>query len=224
MSAGAFAKVAAAAANGGGNNIRDGVYELMVESVRIQHGHSGECFIAEFRVLKSSANGSVDDAGRSITPNPPGSTCSLVCNLTKHEMAPGNAKAFAVAALAGLGVTEDKVTPEIIAQICGGDNPLRGLRIIDETYQGINKGRTTPENRGKKMTLNKWKPIAQTQSDVQQQRGWLDATPPKAESIAAAPTPGQVAAAAAQAPAAQPAQASATQNPGLSGILPGFFK
>lgn len=227
MSAGAFAKIAAASATGGGNNIRDGVYEMMVEKVHMQSGHSGECFIAEFRVLKSSANGAADDRGNPIVPNAVGSTCSMVCNLTKHESAAGNAKAFVENALAGLGVTADKITPDVMAWVCSENNPLRGLKVIDETYRTINKGRSNSANAGKPLTLNKWRAITQTKADVEKQRGWLDSTPPKVDaSPSASSTPVQVAPSAApvQAPAGPPlGGVQAPSGPPLGGILPDFL-
>lgn len=231
MTAGAFSKIASASATGGGNNIRDGVYKLMVEKVHIQHGHTGECFISEFRVIEASANGSVDEQGRQIVPNAPGSTCSMVCNLTKHESAAGNAKAFVVNALAGLGLTEDKINAETMAYVCSENNPLRGLLVTDETYRTVNKGRANAANAGKPLTLNKWKPIAQTEADVNAQRAYLDATPPKVDAAAQQPATGAGSTlaqftppAAAQTPPAAPAPAPtpATKPAGLlGGILGG---
>jgi hypothetical protein len=186
MSKGAFAKVAGASATGGGNNIRDGVYKLLVESLVVQNGHSGECFIAEFRVLEATANGAVNEQGQPVIPNAVGSTCSMVCNLTKHESAAGNAKAFVVGALAGLGYTEAQITPDVMGHICSEHNPLRGLAVIDETYVGVNKGRSNPANAGKKLTLNKWKPIQQTEDDVKTQRAYLDSNVARADAGAPA--------------------------------------
>lgn len=188
MTAGAFSKIATASATGGGNNIRDGIYKLLVEKVHMQTGHTGECFIAEFRVIESSPNGALDEQGRPVVPNAPGSTCSMVCNITKHASAAGNAKAFVVNALAGLGITEDKINAETMAYVCSENNPLRGLAITDETYRGVNKGRENPANAGKPLTLNKWKPIAQTEADVNAGKAYLDANPPKVDAAAAAQT------------------------------------
>lgn len=238
MTAGAFSKIASATATGGGNNIRDGIYKFLVEKVHIQGGHSGECFIAEFRVLESSPNGAVDEQGRPVVPNAPGSTCSMVCNLTKHASAAGNAKAFVVNALAGLGLTEDKINAETMAYVCSENNPLRGLAVADETYRGINKGRENPANAGKALTLNKWKAITQTEADVNTGRAWLDANPPKVDAAATASpaaaamfgqtaqaaAPAQVAAPApiAQAQPTTPAQVAAAKPSGiLGGILGG---
>lgn len=223
MSAGAFAKIASASATGGGNNIRDGIYKMLVEKVHIQKGHTGESFIAEFRVIESSSNGATDEQGRPIVPNAPGSTCSMVCNLTKHESAAGNAKAFVVGALAGLGYTEDQITPDVMGYVCSEKNPLRGLAVIDETYRGVNKGRSNPANAGKPLTLNKWKAISQSEADVQTQRAWLDANPPKVDTAAQQPAAAAVKPATEAVAAAQPAQPAKPAGL-LGGILGGANK
>ena len=218
MSAGAFSKIATAQATGGGNMIRDGIYELMVEKVFMQSGHSGECFIAEYRVLKSAPNGALDERGNPVVPNPVGSSCSMVCNITKNESAAGNAKAFVEGALGCLGVqtaafTADKWN-EILAWVTSEKNPLRGIKITDETVRKINKGTKNAANAGKPITVNIWKPIAQTQEEVLKQRAWLETTPVAAQAAPAAPAPTP----APVAPAPVP-----TQNP-LGGILPGFLE
>ena len=215
MSKGAFAKVAGAQATGGGNNIRDGVYKLLVEKVHIQDGHSGECFIAEFRVIESQANGATNEHGQPIVPNAVGSSCSIVCNLTKHASAAGNAKAFVVAACAGLGYTEAQITPDVMAYICSEKNPLRGLAVTDETYRGVNKGRDNPANAGKPLTLNKWKPVAQTEDDIKRQAAFLDANAAKVDSAAAQPAPTTNT----LTQAATPSQPVAGSGGGLLGIL-----
>jgi hypothetical protein len=218
MSTGAFAKVAGASATGGGNNIRDGIYKLLIEKVHIQTGHTGECFIAEFRVIDAQSNGALDERGNPIMPNAVGSTCSMVANLTKHESAAGNAKALVIGALAGLGYTEDQVTPELMGFLCSEKNPMRGIAVIDETYRGVNKGRSNPANAGKPLTLNKWKPISQTEDDVKQQRAWLDSNAAKVDTAAQKP------AAEAVKPAVQAAtqQVASTPKP-VGGILGGFL-
>lgn len=216
MSKGAFAKVAGASATGGGNNIRDGVYKLLVEKVHIQDGHSGECFIAEFRVVESQANGAVNEQGQPIIPNAVGSSASIVCNLTKHASAAGNAKAFVVAACAGLGYTEAQITPDVMAYICSEKNPLRGLAVTDETYRGVNKGRDNPANAGKPLTLNKWKPVAQTEDDIKRQAAYLDSNASRVDAGASSPAPSANTLTQA---AAQPAQPTAGTGGGLLGIL-----
>ncbi len=208
----AFKKIADASATGGGSNIRDGLYKFLVEKVTYQKGHSGEVFIAELRVLESSATGAVDEQGRPVIPNAVGSSCSMVCNLTKHESAAGNAKAFAVAALGGLGFPAEKIDEDMLMRICGPTNPLRGCAVIDETYRGVNKGRSNPANAGKPLTLNKWKSIAQTGDDVKTARAYLDSNAAKVDNTPPAPMPAQ-AAAPVQAPAAAPAPVQAAPAP-----------
>jgi hypothetical protein len=225
MTTDAFSKIAGAQMTGGGANIRDGSYKFLIESLKVlQNGHTGQSFIAEFRVVEATPSGLNDEQGRPIVPNQVGSSCSMVANLTKHEMAAGNAKALIVTAAAGLGVTEDKVTAEFMGRVCSEQNPFRGVAIIDETYVGTNKGRTTPANAGKKLTLNKWKPIAQTQENVKAQRAWLDTNAAKVEAPAMFATPAPVAAPVAapvQAPVttAAPAPVTSTAVNPLAGIL-----
>ena len=182
-----FKKIADASATGGGNNIRDGIYKLLVEKCSIQNGHSGVCFVAEFRVMESSSNGAVDEQGRTIVPNPVGSTCSMVANLTKHESAAGNIKAFLKGALGGLGYTEDDINDELIAEVVSDANPLRGVAVRDETYRGINKGRANAANAGKPLTLNKWFAIEQTQDEIAEGASFLDKNAAKADVAATAP-------------------------------------
>jgi hypothetical protein len=231
MSAGAFAKIAQASATGGGNNIRDGYYKFLIEKVTIQAGHTGESFIAEFRVIEAASSGQVDERGHAIQPNAVNSTCSMVCNLTKHASAAGNAKAFVVGALAGLGYTEDQITPEVMGYITSEKNPLRGLAVIDETYRGVNKGRDNPANAGKPLTLNKWKAIAQTLDDVAAQKAYLDTNAAKADvqttPAPAAPATGgnltQFTPPTPAAPAAPQAPAAPAPAPKLGGILGGML-
>jgi hypothetical protein len=202
---GAFAKIAGASITGGGNNIRHGNYTFLIEKVEIDTKFGGEMFIAEFRVAEAEANGAVDEQGRPVVPNAVGSTCSLVCNLTKFENAKGNALAFLVGAMGGLGYTQAQVTPEVIGEVTSARNPLRGLAVRDETYAGVNKGRANPANAGKPLTLNKWKSIAQTAEAIAQQRAFLDGNSAKVEAAQpfAAPAP----AVAAQPIVAQPVAA-----------------
>lgn len=182
-----FKKIADASATGGGNNIRDGIYKFLVEKCAIQNGHSGVCFVAEFRVMESAPNGAVDEQGRPVVPNPVGSTASMVANLTKHESAAGNIKAFVQGALGGLGYSPDQITEELIGEICGEGNPLRGVAVIDETYRGVNKGRANAANAGKPLTLNRWKSVPQTEEDIEAAKAYLDNN--AAKSAAPATTP-----------------------------------
>lgn len=230
---GAFAKIAAASATGGGNNIRDGIYRQVVEKFFVSEGHTGTCVIAEFRVKEARANGAVDESGRPVVPNSVGSSCSMVCNITKHSAAAGNAKAFAQAAaqsllgqswpefLANVGEDGKRLFPDeesALAWLAGADNPLRGAEVQNETYRGTNKGRDNPANAGKPLTLNRWRPVDMTEEQVNENRRWLDSSVASADVAASAPASAPAAAAPpAQAPAA-PAP-STTPSPALAGIL-----
>jgi hypothetical protein len=214
MSAGAFSKIAGARVSGGGNHIRDGIYKLMVEKAFIQQGHKGETFIAEFRVMESTPSSEVDAQGRPIQPNPVGSSCSFVAVLST-DSGPGNAKAFMIGALGGLGYTEEQVTPDLMGALCGSDNQMRGLVLADETYRVVNKGRSNPANKGQILTLNKWKPIAQTIDQVKAARAWLDSNPARevaASQVAAVQAPAPNLFAPAAAPAAAPRTGGALDN------------
>jgi hypothetical protein len=161
---------------GGGNNIRDGIYKLLIEKVTLQELQGGDTFIAEMRVLESRSNGALDEAGKTITPNAQGSSVSLVCQIGKFESAAGNARKFMVNAAMGLGYTQEQVDEEMIARICSEANPLRGVALACETYRTTNKGRHNPENRGKIMTLPGWKPIlGQSEEDLKKAIAYLDA-------------------------------------------------
>ena len=207
-----FKKIAEASATGGGNNIRDGIYDLVVEKcVLNDEAHSGTCFIVEFRVLKSQSAGVLDEQGKPVVPNPEGTTCSMVCNVTKHESAYGNLKKFLVAALGGMGYTPDQITDDLIKQMFV-DEPemLRGLVVHDETYRGINKGRANAANAGKPLTLNKWSPIEQSEEDMEAMKKWLST--PAAIETAAKPTATAVATTVA-------AETAAAETPKKSGLL-----
>lgn len=227
--------MAAASPTGGGNNIRDGIYRFLIERFFLNSGHSGDSVIAELRVVEAVANGAADDKGHPVVPNTVGSTCSMVCNITKHEAAAGNAKAFAIAAVASLGMgwdefkaafpdAEGKPSEELaLAFLCGEANPLRGVAISDETYRGVNKGRSNPANRGLPLTLNKWRPLAQTEAEILAQRAHLDSSTAKADLGAAAqapPTAPTTASSAAPPPVTPPPVAP--QGP-VSGVLRGIL-
>ncbi len=183
-----FKKIADASLSGGGNNIRDGIYKLAVEKCLVNdEAHSGTVFIVEFRVLEAAANGALDENGRPVVPNAVGTTCSMVCNVTKHESAFGNLKKFLYGALGGLNYTPDQVTDELIKELFVDDpTMLRGVVVRDETYRTINKGRANPANAGKPLTLNKWTSIPQTEEDVAAVKSILDSTEAKAETAATA--------------------------------------
>lgn len=217
-----FKQIGTANASGGGTYIRDGRYKFMVEKVHLNEGYSGACFIAELRVLEAEATGEVDEKGAPVQPNKVGSSCSLVCNLKKHESAAGNAKAFAIGVLGGLGYAPEAVGEQILAAICGPNNPLRGAILKDQTFR---KPIRTGANAGKPITLHKWESIAQTEADIKNGRAWLDANAAVADVQPQQSVP-QAAPGSTEQPqvAQQPTQANPTQPaPAVGGMLGSFL-
>jgi hypothetical protein len=142
-----FMQIATSKANAGGTPLRDGEGEAVIKRILTQKGHEGIFFIAEVRVLNSRK---VDvpenlrlpaEKGIEITPNPEGSDCSFVCNLSK-EMGPGNAKAFL---LAVDGTPEEVVNRDpakfaaMIKAASSPNNPLRGARFKFTSFRKARK-------------------------------------------------------------------------------------
>lgn len=213
-----FATMATANASGGGNWIKDGIYKFMVEKVHLHTGQS-TCFIAELRVLEAQADGSVDANGKPVVPNAVGSSCSLVCDLVKHASAPGNAKAFAIGALGGLGYTEAQVDEQMMVTICGANNPLRGVVVGDTTYR---KPIKSGPNQGKPITLHKWQPLAQDATAIKAGRAYLDqhaAVADVAASMPAAAAPAGIQTQQVTAPVVTPAPVAAPLTGALADLL-----
>lgn len=157
-------KIAKAKTFEGGNWINDGEYSFLVEKIAIIEAHSGTCFVAELYVETSAPT--EDDT----KPNAPGSSASFVQNF-KHDSAPGNTKAFMLAALAPLGYTEAEFNAALLDEAKGDEQPLRGVRLIDRTYRGtIKKG----ANAGKPITKHRWSAVEQTPEDIAAARAFLD--------------------------------------------------
>lgn len=156
-----------AKANGSGEWIRDGVYLFAVESIFEQKGYEGECCIAELRVL------SAEPLVEGVKPNPVGSTCSVVFNVTKNkEAALGNIKKLFMGLF---GIEEEDFTEELYAEyVDEKTNPARGMVIGCRTKQVINKGKVNAANRGMKMTVPGWETVEQTEDDVAKRRAELD--------------------------------------------------
>jgi hypothetical protein len=178
---GSLSRIAGAKMTGGGSNIRDGKYKLLVENCKLQKGYEGECFIAELRVIEAVPNGEMQIASdektttdKPVVPNAVGSTCSLICNLTKHDSAPSNIKKFVYGVLSGLGYAEEQITEEVLGEVIGGQQPLRGMAVECETYRSVNKGKKTAANAGKLLVLSNWKGIPQDAAGIKTQRAYLD--------------------------------------------------
>lgn len=160
-------KITSAQATRGGNWIRDGKYRFALERLEMHEGEDNTSFVIELRV-KSSQKVRDD-----VEPNAVGSRCSSVYNLTKHKSAPGNTKAFMLAALAGLGIPESAFSAKWIKEATSDLQPLRGLLIDDETYR---KAIKSGDNKGKEITLHNWITVAQTPAQLAASRAELDST------------------------------------------------
>ncbi len=203
-----FSKIANASATKGGNNLRDGKYRFVIERVQLHTGHTGTCIIPELRVVKA------DRTEKDVEPNAVGSTTSCVWNLSQHDSAPGNVKAFV---LAVLGLDEASTPPakmqELSATMVSEGQPFRGIEIDVTTMRRVNQGRKNAANRGQIMVLPNWQHVqGQTRESIASNRTMLDT--------------GTVPAAAAQAPATPvtPPTPPATSPQSGGSILGGLFK
>lgn len=175
-------KVVNAKVTSGGTWITDGDYSFVVEKIGIIPCYpTGEAFVAELYVDESKPN--VKD----VEPNAPGTTASYVQKF-EYDNAPGNVKAFMLAVLAPLGYTEADFNAQLLEEAKSEAQPLRGVRVGDKTYRGVNKGKRTPANKGQPLTLHKWSPVEQTPEEIKAARAFLDdrlkGTAPKTETPA----------------------------------------
>jgi hypothetical protein len=177
----------------GGNFVRDGEYLFAVEKAITHQNDDGIFFVAELRVLESKAVPvtMLAEGETAPTPNPVGSTASLAFNLTKFKSAKGNARAFLIGVLGGIGYAEEQVGGQQSREACSPQQPLRGMLVRDQTFRKMTRG--APGNPPHPMTLHKWVPVPQTLDQIKTIRARLDAAVP-AETPAAAPAPVQVAA------------------------------
>lgn len=126
-----FREIAEASATKGGNHIKHGDYDMIVDKCILDKKEAGTCFIVELFVERSTKTGDNE-------PNAPGSRCSTVWNLTKHKSAKGNIKAFV---LAMEGKDESNVSvddAQVLIKESIGDK-YRGQRIKCSTYKKMTK-------------------------------------------------------------------------------------
>lgn len=126
-------KVAGSDVSGGGVYFLEGVYPtLWIERCQLKTSRKGkELFIAEFKILQSNVEG-----------RGAGSEVSQVYNLTDHEAAAGNVKAFIGAAMdddAFAHAKMEDMTPEeradfikAVQDVVGESNPLKGRLVRAE--------------------------------------------------------------------------------------------
>lgn len=126
-------RVAGADVSGSGVYFQDGVYPLLwIERCQMKTSRKGkELFIAEFKILRSD-----------VEARQPGSEVSQVYNLSDHDAAPGNVKAFIGAAmndetfanakLEEMSAEEKREFVEAIEAVVSSDNPLHGRLVRAE--------------------------------------------------------------------------------------------
>lgn len=176
---GMFQGMRDAAMSGGGNNIKDGRYKVLIEKCIAKKGYKGSSFIAELRVMEAEAvneyeigrdQKSVTD--KLVKPNAVNSKMSYTINL-KFDNSLGNIKKFVLGTLAALGYTEDMIDEELIDKVVGPKQPLAGMAVAVSTYRTVNQGRANKANEGNILVLCNFDPIDQTPEDIKAQRAWL---------------------------------------------------
>ncbi|MEO9194311.1 MAG: hypothetical protein ABI445_11660 [Polyangia bacterium] len=165
-------RIAEAKTTGGGNNIKDGNYGLLIKKLSCEGKFKGTCFIAEFDVVDS------EKTHATIEPNTVGSDCSFVLNLDKNpETALGNLKGFYCGLL---GVEESAISQSELAdkivEYCSDDNKARGMLICASTYRKVTqKG----PNAGKEGVYPRFSPVdaanGNAPADIAKRRAELDA-------------------------------------------------
>ncbi len=170
-----FDKIASASATKSGNDFQKGKYRLLIEKVTIQTTRKHEIqVIPEFRVVAAEKV----EAG--VEPNPVGSSVRCIWNVSKHDAAPGNVKAFVLGVLGrDESTTSEKEVKELTAMMVGADQPFRGLAVDATTVTRINQGRDNPANKGKEMVLPNWQHVpGQSQESLARNRAILDGAAP----------------------------------------------
>lgn len=137
---GVFSKVNNASVNGGGVYFLSGSYRVRIAAVKSIISRQGEnLFVIECDILESD-----------VPERRPNTKCSQVINLSKHESAPGNIKAFMAAAL---DESADNITENECELAVSDQNPLEGtiMRLVCTT---------TKTKRGTDFTLHQWSHIS----------------------------------------------------------------
>lgn len=164
-------KIAEAKTSGGGNNIKDGKYDLIVKKILVDQMFNGTMFIAEFEVQAAKKTHDTVD------PNSVGSECSFALNLDTNKSALGNAKSF----LFGLFNLDEASTSNddfmtLIQEYAGEKGSeaslkARGMIVKAATFRKVTK---TGPNAGKEGVYPKWEGIEQTEGEIAERRKILD--------------------------------------------------
>ena len=167
-----YDEIAKSKTSGGGNSIRDGVYLLSVKSFKLDEKYSGLIAITEFEVIESAP------MEQDVDPNPVGSSCDWVLNLSGGK---GGAKAASAAksnlkalVLALGGFAEGDVTDEEVAEMVedfAENGAMVGMKIRDETYR---KTIQSGAREGQQMTCHKWIHVPQTKEEIEAEKARLN--------------------------------------------------
>ena len=162
-------KIAEANVSSGGNNLRDGKGQLVLQKFELTTGFNGERAVFEFVVVSSQKKNDVVSVKTGekldIEPNAPGSTVSIVNMLGKHDSAFGNTKGI-VLALWGEAETSNEELLAVMQMML--DSGAGVGRVINyDTYR-----KETKENKVE-IVLPKWFSVEQTDERVEQMKAWL---------------------------------------------------
>jgi hypothetical protein len=165
-----FSAVQGASVNGGGIYFKAGRYKVEILAVKSILSRKNEnLFVVETEIKESDC--------ADLRPN---TKCSQVINLSKHDSAPGNIKAFVAAALDISPTSEEVNWEELCDVVCTDANPLKGTMM---TLICAN----TKTKAGGDFTLHQWSLLSAPSGALPTATAPL-ATPPAAPR-AAAPTP-----------------------------------
>ena len=116
---GMFSAVQGASVNGGGIYFKAGRYKVEILAVKSILSRKNEnLFVVETEIKESDC--------ADLRPN---TKCSQVINLSKHDSAPGNIKAFVAAALDISPTSEEVNWEELCDAACTEANPLKGTMM-----------------------------------------------------------------------------------------------
>ena len=168
-----------AKANAKSDNFRDGTGVAMVEELVSFEGNDGPTFVARFEIVSSAPKGDLDETGKPVTPNAPGSQVGWVQKLAKFKSSAGNVKAMV---LALIGKTEGEIDAEpglfanMFAGLLAPEQMARGMLVNYSTYRQATR---SGPNAGKVNTYVAFSAHADNSDEaVAKRRAELDARRP----------------------------------------------
>lgn len=166
-------KIASAKTSGGGNNLTDGEYILVVKRILCKDGYTGVRLIPECDVVEAM------QTHATVLPNKAGSDVSFAWALNesgkKGDASRGNAKQF-MAALLNIAGESDLF--ETVGKYAGEKETdedslrARGMLIHAKTVRKVIQ---SGENKGKEAAFPRFSYVDQTAEDIAKRRADLDA-------------------------------------------------